>query len=61
MAAGDVEGARVVIDAGDGGVWLSCFVVRRLSWLVAAKDVRGGGCYEWATWRRAVVEVVVVG
>ena len=27
----------------------------------AAKDVRGGGCYEWATWRQAVVEVVVVG
>ena len=27
----------------------------------AAKDVRGGGCYEWATWQQAVVEVVVVG
>ena len=27
----------------------------------AAKDVCSGGCYEWATWRQAVVEVVVVG
>ena len=27
----------------------------------AAKDVHGGGCYKWATWRQAVIEVVVVG
>ena len=38
VAAGDVEGAGVVVDAGDVGVWLSCFVGRRLSWFV------GQGC-----------------
>ena len=38
VAAGDVEGARVVVDAGDVGVWLSCFVGGRLSWSV------GQGC-----------------
>ena len=44
MAAGDVEGAGVVVDAGDVGVWLSCFVGRRssLSWFVG-----GQGC----SWR----------
>ena len=38
VAAGDVEGTGVVVDAGDVGVWLSCFVGGRLSWFV------GQGC-----------------
>ena len=38
VAAGDVEGAGVVVGAGDVGVWLSCFVGRRLLWFV------GQGC-----------------
>ena len=60
VAAGDVEGARIVVDAGDVGVWLSCFVVRRLLWSVGSQ-----GCSWW--WVLpvgnvvAVVEVVVVG
>ena len=41
VAAGDVEGARVVVDARDVGVWLSCFVGRRLSWFV------GGQACSW--------------
>ena len=41
-------GCRVSLSGSCRGVW-------------AAKDVHGGGCYEWATWRRAVVEVVFVG
>ena len=56
-----MEGARVVVDAGDGGVWLSCFVVRQLSWLVG-----GQGCSWWWVLRvgnvaAGIVEVVVVG
>ena len=39
VAAGDVEGACIVVDTGDMGVWLSCFVGGRLSWFVG-----GQGC-----------------
>ena len=41
-------GCHVLLSSGCCGLW-------------AAKDVRGGGCYKWATWRQAIVEVVVVG
>ena len=41
-----VCGCRVSLSSGCRGWWV-------------AKDVRGGGCYKWATWRQAVVEVVV--
>ena len=51
MAVGDVEGARVVVDAGDVGVLLSCFVGRRLSWFVD-----GQGCSWW--WVLRVGDVV---
>ena len=44
VAAGDVEGARVVVDAGDMGVWLSCFIGR---WLLLSWFVGGQGC----SWR----------
>ena len=37
VAVGNVEGARVVVDAGDVGVLLSCFVGRRLSWFVGGQ------------------------
>ena len=54
--AGDMEGARSVVDAGDVGVWL-LGLVRHLSWFVG-----GLGCWSW--WRllvgSVVVEVVVV-
>ena len=53
MAADDVEGARVVVDAGDVGVWLSCFIVRRLLW-----SVGGQGCSWW--WVLPVSDVVAV-
>ena len=59
VSAGDVEGARVVVDIGDVGVHVA--VVFRCRGLWAARDVRGGGCYEWATWWQAVVGLVVVG
>ena len=48
MAAGDVEGALGVVDAGDVGLWLSCLVVSRLSWFVGGQGsswwwvLRGG-------------------
>ena len=58
MAAGDVEAALGVVDAGDMGLWLSCLVVRRF---LAARDVRGGACYVQVTWWQAVVGVVDVG
>ena len=55
--AGDMEGARSVVDAGNVGVWL-LGLVRRLSWFVGSL-----GCWSW--WRLlvggVVVEVVVVG
>ena len=35
--AGDMEGARFVVDVGDVGVWLSCLVFRRLSWFVGTR------------------------
>ena len=41
-------GCRVSLSGGCRGWWV-------------AKDVRGGGCYEWAPWWQAIVEVVVVG
>ena len=44
MAAGDVEGALSVVDAGDVAVWLSCFVGR---WLSLSWFVGGQGC----SWR----------
>ena len=57
MAAGDVEGAHVVVDAGDVGVGLSCFVGRGLSllwfvggqgcswrWVLQVGDVVAGRC-----------------
>ena len=42
VAVGNVEGAHIVVDTGDVGVWLSCFVVRQLSWFV------GGEGYLWS-------------
>ena len=41
VAVGDVEGACVVVDAGDVGMWLLCFVGRRLLWFV------GGQACSW--------------
>ena len=60
VAAGDVEGACVVVDVGDVGMCVVLLAGGCLG-LWAARDVRGGGCYEWATWWQAVVELVVVG
>ena len=55
--AGNMEGARSLVDAGEVGVWLLGLVMR-LSWFVG-----GLGCWSW--WRLlvggVVVEVVVVG
>ena len=48
--AGDREGARSVVDAGDVGVWL-LGLVRRLLWFVG-----GLGCWSW--WRLLVGGVV---
>ena len=59
MSAGDMEGARVVVDVDDVGVHV--VVVFRCHGLWAARDVCGGGCYEWATWWQAIVGLVVVG
>ena len=42
VAAGNMEGAHLVVDGGDGGMWLSCFVVQQLSWLVGSQ-----GCSWW--------------
>ena len=42
MAAGDVEGALGVVDAGDVSLWLLCLVSRRLSWFVGSQ-----GCSWW--------------
>ena len=51
MAAGDVEGTHIVVVVGDMGMWLLCFIVRRLSWLVG-----GQGCSWW--WVLQVGDVV---
>ena len=40
--AGDMHGARFVVDVGGMGVWLSCLVLRRLSWFVGSR-----GCSWW--------------
>ena len=48
--AGDMEGARFVVDVGDVGMWLSCLVFRQWSWFMGSR-----GCsWSWgslvATW-----------
>ena len=45
--AGDMEGARFVVDVG---MWLSCLVFRQLSWFVGSR-----GCSWWGVTCGAVV------
>ena len=48
--AGDMDGARFVVDVGGMGMWLSCLVFRRLSCLVFRRlswFVGSRGCSWW--------------
>ena len=59
MAAGDrVHALSLMLVTGACGCCVS--LSSGCCGLWAVKDVCGGGCYEWATWQQAVVEVVVV-
>ena len=71
VAAGDVKGARVVVDTGDVGVWLLCFVVMVCGWpgmfvKVGVTSGRRGGRLLWRWWlwdeegRRHIILVIVV-
>ena len=51
--AGDMEGARFVVDVGDMRVWLLCLVSGGCRGLWVAGVVRGGGCHLWHCGGRA--------
>ena len=65
--AGDMAGARVVVDIGDMAVWLLHLCGCRVSFAGgchgswAAGVVIGGGAYLWVMWWQGAVVVVEVG